>query len=76
MIKKSKIKELINDKVAPILSDELTKHGFKYQKSKQLFSRQDTKGFFHIINIPHPTHLLFMMIVRINCLSFLKFTEK
>lgn len=54
MIKKSKIKELINDKVAPILSDELTKHGFKYQKSKQLFSRQDTKGFSHIINISAP----------------------
>lgn len=54
MVRESKIKELTNDKVVALLSSELTKYGFKYQKSKRFFSRQDPKGFSHIIYVSTP----------------------
>ena len=54
MVRESKIKELTNDKIVTLVDNELTKFGFKYQKSKRYFSRQDPKGFTHIIYISTP----------------------
>lgn len=54
MVRESKIKELTNDKIVTLVEEELTKFGFKYQKSKRYFSRQDPKGFTHIIYLSTP----------------------
>ena len=54
MVRASKINELINDKVVTLLNNKLTKLGFKYQKSKRYFSRQDPNGFTQIVNIYKP----------------------
>lgn len=53
MVRESKIKELTNDKVITLFEQELSKYGFKYQKSKRQFIRQEN-GFNQIINIYTP----------------------
>lgn len=50
MIKETKIKELIYEKVANLLDIELSKFGFKYLKSKRHFFRQE-KCYKQIISL-------------------------
>ena len=59
MVRESKIKELVDDKVVPIINDVLNQFGFKYQKSKRFFLRQDSKGFNQIINLFTPFSPIF-----------------
>lgn len=53
MIRESKIKELLNNKVVALIDEELNRFGFKYQKSKRYFIHEE-KGFNQIININTP----------------------
>lgn len=53
MVRENKIKELINDKVVPLINQEINKYGFKYLKSKGHFIRQDN-GFNQIVSIYTP----------------------
>ena len=53
MVKESKIKELINDKVVSQLEIELSKVGFKYLKSKKYFIRQE-REFQQTITVNTP----------------------
>ncbi len=53
MIKESKIKDLVYNKVAGLLEIELVKYKFKYLKSKQYFLRQDN-DYNQIIYLRYP----------------------
>jgi hypothetical protein len=54
MIRESKIKELINDKIVSLLENEFKKYGFKFVKSKKTFSLQYLNEFTQIISIFPP----------------------
>jgi len=53
VIRKSKIEELTNDKVIPLIERELNNYGFKYQKTKGFFIRREN-GFSQIISVYTP----------------------
>ncbi len=51
MVKKEAINALIDEKVVPILTQELDKQGFKYKKSNKHFIRGAKDGIAHILNL-------------------------